>query len=292
MATSTPEYELFLSQLKPSDLPPLPDLPLKLRRLAATHPSYAGGNKTEPFETSEESGTASMASYKTFEFVGDTIIQLASTLLIKATHPRLSCGAMTDIRKDLVSNNTLSHLSRLYLLPATLLAHPAQLHLLRSSNLVQAQMMEAYIGALETHHEGHEVALEFCREMFKPLLEVSYLNRKVVQLQASLVKLGVSGAAGGEGGGESVGGGPADVSILEEWSKKKGKLGRVVRYERGESSGASNAPRHEGTLVVEAPGMEPLLVGPILGAAGERWKTVQYRLAHQANLELKLVPPP
>lgn len=67
MATSTPEYELFLSQLKPSDLPPLPDLPLKLRRLAATHPSYAGGNKTEPFETSEESGTASMTSYKTFE---------------------------------------------------------------------------------------------------------------------------------------------------------------------------------------------------------------------------------
>lgn len=57
--------------------------------------------------------------------------------------------------------------------------------------------------------------MEFCREMFKPLLEVSYLNRKVVQLQASLVKLGVSGAAGGEGGGESVGGGPADVSILE-----------------------------------------------------------------------------
>lgn len=70
MATSTPEYEVFLSQLTSDDLPPLPPLPFPLRRLAATHPSLEGGGRTASFGESDEA-EPSIKSYKMFEVSED-----------------------------------------------------------------------------------------------------------------------------------------------------------------------------------------------------------------------------
>ncbi|OCF57107.1 hypothetical protein L486_05966 [Kwoniella mangroviensis CBS 10435] len=105
--------------------------------------------------------------YEKLEHLGDAILENVATGLIHEEPPWLRQGGSAIIRDYLVSNATLAQLSVMYNLPLLIKADPSSILYVRSSEKIQASVLEAWIagtyysylkygegGGISIDHEG------------------------------------------------------------------------------------------------------------------------------------------
>jgi len=157
----------------------------------------------------------------------------------------------------------------------------------KNGSEAQADMFEALMGSLADFHGSNEFPLKFLLGVFDHVAQIAYEERKVVDVASRLAAHGV----GEEGkhrllekkmadAGLSLykrSLGTQNVGVLERWRTEKGKSGRVVEYLRGESTGLSSEPRHQGTLVVKRDTKKDIVIGPFVGEIREPWKDIKQR---------------
>lgn len=145
-------YKAHLAQLQLGQLPALPPIAPDLKRAAFTHRS-AHGRLVKSFEDSAPD--ALYADYERLEWEGDSHVSEAATELIAERYPALTVSKKTvsshltslrfrppsslltlslrpqQLKTALVANATLGQIARAYGFPAQLIAHPAQVYMLR-----------------------------------------------------------------------------------------------------------------------------------------------------------------
>ncbi|WVW84832.1 hypothetical protein I302_106867 [Kwoniella bestiolae CBS 10118] len=83
--------------------------------------------------------------YEKLEHLGDAILENVATGLIQEMFPWLRQGGAAIIRDYLVSNSTLAQLSVFYILPLLIKADASSIIHVRSSEKIQASVLEAWI---------------------------------------------------------------------------------------------------------------------------------------------------
>ncbi|KAI0080864.1 ribonuclease III [Panus rudis PR-1116 ss-1] len=165
--------------LSVDQLPPLPDIhdPSLLRRIF-THRSYFA-RPTHMFEDQPEDPSP---DNEMLEHLGDAVLSLVVTGLLREVHPYLRVGASTKIRALLVGNTTLAKLSKKYRLHDHLITHPAQAITLRASTNIQADLFESYVGGVY-QESGLEVVKSWLHPLFRPYVTAAY---RIVRIQHGL----------------------------------------------------------------------------------------------------------
>lgn len=125
---------------------------------ALTHTSYAG----------EHPGTE---SYERYEFLGDSVLGLAITLLIFEAMPDEPEGTMTRVRALLVDEQTLATVARSWDVGAALRLGVGEDRAGgRDRDSILADATEAIVAAIALDG-GADRALRVVREVWKPILE-------------------------------------------------------------------------------------------------------------------------
>ncbi|WWD05016.1 hypothetical protein V865_003087 [Kwoniella europaea PYCC6329] len=86
--------------------------------------------------------------YEKLEHLGDAILENVATGLIHEEFPWLRQGGAAIIRDYLVSNATLAQLSVMYNIPLLIKADPSSILYVRSSEKIQASVLEAWIAGV------------------------------------------------------------------------------------------------------------------------------------------------
>ncbi|KAI0700620.1 ribonuclease III domain-containing protein [Cytidiella melzeri] len=143
-------------RINPADLPPLPKIKSdELRKQVFTHRSYFA----RPTHVFEDSPYDPSPDNEMLEHLGDAVLSMVVTGLLREVYPYLRVGPSTKIRALVVGNNTLAVMhnsmqnsatdsSVMYNLPDNLFTHPAQAITLRASTNIQADLFEAYVGGV------------------------------------------------------------------------------------------------------------------------------------------------
>ncbi|KAI0938150.1 hypothetical protein AcV7_003424 [Taiwanofungus camphoratus] len=112
------------------------------------------------------------------EHLGDSVLSLVVTGLVREVFPYLRVGPSTKIRALVVGNPTLASISVKYRLPERLRMHPAQAITLRASINIQADLFEAFVGGLYLD-QGLESAKTWLHPLFRPYIIESYRQVRV-----------------------------------------------------------------------------------------------------------------
>lgn len=215
---------------------------------------------------------------------------MATTDILFKDYPLLTCAAMTvspliplilsSLRKlvlatsysfvqiigsRVVANDTLSFIGKAYSLHHHLQAHLHQVSTLRTNPKIQADLVEALVGALCVQ-SGLQVALVFAKNVLRPFIQLAYQEAGSFHHPTSVLVVGngvfeVAASSHADSGfgdeeeddngpGFDLNKGPSYVMALEEWKKERGATGREVAYMKGKSGGSSNEPLHSGSLVI------------------------------------------
>jgi len=172
--------------LRPSiskkDLPPLPDIRTESIRLQVfTHRSFYA-RQTHLFEDHPDDPSL---DNEMLEHLGDSVLGLVVTDLLRDTFPYLRVGPNAKIRALVVGNSNLATISLKYHLPDQLRMHPAQVITLKASLHVQADVFESYVGGLYLD-QGLEAVSSWLRPLLLPYVRESYrLIRKEYGLPPS-----------------------------------------------------------------------------------------------------------
>ncbi|KAI0921145.1 hypothetical protein AcV5_001161 [Taiwanofungus camphoratus] len=161
--------------LGPEGLPPLPEIESnELRTQIFTHRSYYA-RPTHVFEDGPEDPSP---DNEMLEHLGDSVLSLVVTGLVREVFPYLRVGPSTKIRALVVGNPTLASISVKYRLPERLRMHPAQAITLRASINIQADLFEAFVGGLYLD-QGLESAKTWLHPLFRPYIIESYRQVRV-----------------------------------------------------------------------------------------------------------------
>ncbi|KAI0677285.1 ribonuclease III [Trametes maxima] len=167
----TPEF--------PDGLPPLPEIRSDALRLQVfTHRSFYA-RPTHVFEDMPDDPSPDNES---LEHLGDTVLSLIVTGLLREVYPCLRVGPSTKIRALVVGNPTLAWISVQYRLPERLRMHPAQAITLRASANIQADLFESFVGGLYLD-QGLEAVKVWLDVLIRPFLAIAY---RVVRVQHGL----------------------------------------------------------------------------------------------------------
>ncbi|KXT13362.1 hypothetical protein AC579_2947 [Pseudocercospora musae] len=167
-----PEVDPYL----PKPLPPLPELPVE----------WADA----PFRHKSTAHDPSQMTYDRLEFIGDANIEKFATDLIFEKHPQLQVGEMSQLREQLVKNETLAGYSRAYGLESKIKASDKKSMQKDSQNRgnkgwgkVIADVFEAYIAAIirsnSDKRTGEDVAEAWLRELWTPRIEALMRSNRV-----------------------------------------------------------------------------------------------------------------
>ncbi|KAF9649367.1 ribonuclease III [Thelephora ganbajun] len=168
-ASSTPRIALRLNVAK-KDHPPLPDIrDDKIRLQVFTHRSFYA-RQTRLFEDHPDDPSL---DNEMLEHLGDSVLGLVVTDLLRDTFPYLRVGPNAKIRALVVGNSNLASISLRYRLPDQLRMHPAQVITLKASLNVQADVFESYIGGLYLD-QGLEAVGSWLRPLLLPYVLESY----------------------------------------------------------------------------------------------------------------------
>jgi len=161
--------------IPPEDLPPLPEIkdPV-LKRRVFTHRSYFA-RPTHVFEDVPEDPAP---DNEMLEHLGDSVLSLVVTGLLREGFPYLRVGASTKIRALLVGNNTLAMISVMYKLPNHLITHPAQAITLHASTNIQADLFESYVGGVYEDN-GLEAVKAWLQPLFRPYMKEAYRHVRI-----------------------------------------------------------------------------------------------------------------
>jgi len=155
------------------DVLPLPVLPTitssSILQQVFTHRSLHG-RPNHLFEDFEDDPAP---DNEQLEHLGDTVLQLCVTNLIRDMYPRLRVGPATKVRSEVVGNTTLAILSVKYNLPTILRMHPVQALTLQKSTKLQADLFESYIGGVFVTR-GIEVVQKWLSHLLKPFVKIAY----------------------------------------------------------------------------------------------------------------------
>lgn len=162
-------------QLGPEGLPPLPEIHSNtIRTQVFTHRSYFA-RPTHIFEDTPEDPSP---DNEMLEHLGDTVLNLIVTDLIRSDYPYLRVGPSTKVRALVVGNPTLASISVRYQLPERLLMHPAQAITLKASTNIQADLFEAYIGGVYSDR-GLQIIKPWLCPLFRPYIAEAYRHVRV-----------------------------------------------------------------------------------------------------------------
>ncbi|KAL1967230.1 hypothetical protein VTN77DRAFT_3276 [Rasamsonia byssochlamydoides] len=147
-----------------SNLPHLPPvLNASLEQAVFTHPGVVSNCDAE---------SSSETSYDRLEILGDAYMETIATKLIWDRFPNLSSGRMSQVREDLVKNETLAHYATLYgfdkkvAVPQDLQSQP------KRWMKTKADVFEAYVAAviLSDPVNGYQAAESWLVQLWGPKL--------------------------------------------------------------------------------------------------------------------------
>ena len=148
-------------------LPPLPAISQQYEDVVFTHPSV---------------NTQHGANYDRLEFLGDAYIELIASQLIYAKFPDLGAGRMSQVREDLVKNETLANYVVLYGLDKRLRQGE---RLQRESKhawlKIKGDLFEAYVAAiiLSNPTNGIDITKRWLSELWGPKLDAQSAKPQV-----------------------------------------------------------------------------------------------------------------
>ncbi|KZT05581.1 ribonuclease III [Laetiporus sulphureus 93-53] len=167
--------QALMPDLVLEDLPPLPEIQSEdIKTQVYTHRSYYA-RPTHLFEDSPEDPSPDNEKY---EHLGDSVVSLVVTSLIREVCPNLRVGPATKVRALLVGNPTLAAISVRYRLPEELRMHPAQAMTLRASINIQADLFEAFVGGLYLDR-GLDVVKDWLYTLLRPYLTEAYRQVRI-----------------------------------------------------------------------------------------------------------------
>ncbi|KAI0331275.1 ribonuclease III [Cubamyces sp. BRFM 1775] len=163
----------------PDGILPLPEICSEALRLQVfTHRSFFA-RPTHVFEDMPDDPSPDNES---LEHLGDTVLSLVVTGLLREVYPCLRVGPSTKIRALVVGNPTLAWISLQYRLPERLRMHPAQAITLQASANIQADLFESFVGGLYLD-QGLEAVKSWLHPLLRPFLAVAY---RIVRVQHGL----------------------------------------------------------------------------------------------------------
>ncbi|KAI0776193.1 ribonuclease III [Trametes elegans] len=170
-----PNGRIALRPEFPDGLPPLPEIRSDALRLQVfTHRSFYA-RPTHVFEDMPDDPSPDNES---LEHLGDTVLSLVVTGLLRDVYPCLRVGPSTKIRALIVGNPTLAWISVQYSLPERMRMHPAQAITLRASANIQADLFESFVGGLYLD-QGLEAAKAWLHPLLRPFLTMAYRTVRV-----------------------------------------------------------------------------------------------------------------
>lgn len=109
------------------------------------------------------------------EHLGDAVVQLCATKLIREMYPQLRVGPASKVRTRVVNNTALAKHTEQYGLINRLAVSHAQERQLRKSTAVQGDLFEAYVGGVfvENNYELSSV-YGWLKELFTPVVREAY----------------------------------------------------------------------------------------------------------------------
>ncbi|KAI0751056.1 ribonuclease III domain-containing protein [Daedaleopsis nitida] len=163
----------------PNGMPPLPEINSHQMRLQVfTHRSFFA----RPTHVFEDMPDDPSPDNEMLEHLGDTVLSLVVTGLMRDVFPCLRVGPSTKIRALVVGNPTLAMISVQYRLPERLRMHPAQAITLRASTNIQADLFESFVGGVYLDG-GLEVCKQWLNLLLRPYICEAY---RIVRVQHGL----------------------------------------------------------------------------------------------------------
>ncbi|KAF8603493.1 ribonuclease III [Ceratobasidium sp. AG-I] len=125
--------------------PPLPDISSpSLLNQVFTHRSFAA----RPNNIFQDNPNDPTPDNESLEHLGDSVLNLITTLHIQTLYPLLHVGPASKIRALIVANNHLAYFAQHYKLHYKLRGNTSQQLTLQASLPIHADLFEAYVGAL------------------------------------------------------------------------------------------------------------------------------------------------
>ncbi|WWC70904.1 uncharacterized protein I206_104856 [Kwoniella pini CBS 10737] len=150
-------FSFVLPPLPKFPLPPLPNIKDQhLYRQVITHVSVQQLNRRSVMALAKPDDDHEKAvDYEKLEHVGDGLLESIASGLINDMYPWLRQGGAAIIRDHLVSNATLAQISVFYNLPQLINAREESLEYVRSSEKIQASVLEAWIAGVFYSYLSH-----------------------------------------------------------------------------------------------------------------------------------------
>ncbi|KAG9081738.1 hypothetical protein FRC07_014427, partial [Ceratobasidium sp. 392] len=150
--------------------PPLPPLSsLALRNQVFTHRSYAA----RPTNVFEDNPTQPTLDNESLEHLGDSVVNLITTVHVRSLYPHLHVGPASKIRALVVANSHLATFAQHYLLHYHLRGNTSQQLTLQASFPIHADLFEAYVGAL-FQEQGLGPVKEWLSAVLTPSIHLAY----------------------------------------------------------------------------------------------------------------------
>ncbi|WWC62738.1 uncharacterized protein I303_105335 [Kwoniella dejecticola CBS 10117] len=147
---NNPLFAFVLPPLPRLKLPRLPNIQDKgLFKQVTTHVSVQQLNRRGVMALAKpDEDLVQAVDYEKLEHVGDGLLESIASGLIQDLYPWLRHGGAAIMRDHLVSNATLAQLSIFYNLPLLINAREESLEYVRSSEKIQASVLEAWIAGV------------------------------------------------------------------------------------------------------------------------------------------------
>ncbi|KAG8724656.1 hypothetical protein FRC09_015800, partial [Ceratobasidium sp. 395] len=110
---------------------------------------------------------------ESLEHLGDSVVNLITTVCIQSLYPRLHVGPASKIRALVVSNSHLASFAQHYLLHYSLRGNSSQQLTLQASFPIHADLFEAYVGAL-FKEQGLEPVKAWLTDVLTPSIRLAY----------------------------------------------------------------------------------------------------------------------
>jgi ribonuclease-3 len=250
-------------------LPPLKEG--KTRNQVFTHRSYFA----RPTTLFEDRADDPSPDNEALEHLGDSVLNLCVTILIREKYPHLRVGPATKVRSLIISNPNLATVASQYRLVDKLRVNQSQVVILRSSTSVQADVFEAYVGGLYLE-QGIDVVKKWLHELFTPHAEAAYLKVREEHGLSSNEKPTTDGEQETREANP-----PSDLGQLAYFNQTMSQLKKSVDWKWQTTEGSKTTPIWTVDLYID----NELCVS----ARGSKKKLAQNEAAKEALLKLGLM---
>ncbi|KAL1978805.1 hypothetical protein VTN31DRAFT_1664 [Thermomyces dupontii] len=159
--SSADEHSIYS---KNGTLPPLPPISDKaLEKAVFTHPGVARPRSPEQLDET---------SYDRLEILGDAYLEMMATRIIWDRFPTMPAGRISQVREELIKNETLAEFASQYGFDNRVLAPQEHRTQPKRWTKTRADVFEAYVAAiiLSDASNGYQIAQDWMLQLWKPRL--------------------------------------------------------------------------------------------------------------------------